>query len=317
MASRIISRFAHSASSGAASKPLVISISGAASGFGALAARSLARAGHTVYAGIRNAQPDAEETVQSINSFSKEHNVNLRAVEQDVVNQDSVNASIDHIIKECGKIDCIIHNAGHMVYGPTEAFTPEQLAGLYDINVLSTQRLSRAALPHMRKARSGLVLWVSSSSVLGGTPPFLAPYFAAKAGMDSLAVSYQAELSQWGIETSIIVPGAFTKGTNHFLTAGQPADENVTKEYTEGPYKGVPDGVNAGLASLEPEDASVQDVAGAIVDVVGLPRGQRPYRVFIDPSQDGSEIVSGMRDRVRRELYWRIGKESLLKTKLS
>lgn len=75
-----------------------------------------------------------------------------------------------------------------MVFGPAEAFTPEQLAELYDVNVLSTQRVNRAALPQLRKQRRGLVIWVSSSSSAGGTPPYLAPYFAAKAGMDALAV---------------------------------------------------------------------------------------------------------------------------------
>ena len=48
------------------------------------------------------------------------------------------------------------------------------------------------------------------------------PYFAAKAGMDSLAVSYSAELARFGIETVIVVPGAFTSGTNHFAHAGRP-----------------------------------------------------------------------------------------------
>jgi NAD(P)-dependent dehydrogenase (short-subunit alcohol dehydrogenase family) len=71
----------------------------------------------------------------------------------------------------------------------------------------------------------GLVVWVSSSSTRGGTPPYLAPYFAAKAAMDSLAVSYASELARWGIETSIIVPGAFTSGTNHFKNAGSPNDK--------------------------------------------------------------------------------------------
>ena len=49
-----------------------------------------------------------------------------------------------------------------------------------------------------------------------GDTAFLAPYFAAKAAMDALAVAYARELTRWGIETSIIVPGAFTSGTNHF-----------------------------------------------------------------------------------------------------
>jgi NADP-dependent 3-hydroxy acid dehydrogenase YdfG len=54
----------------------------------------------------------------------------------------------------------IVHTAGHMVFGPAEAFTPEQFAHLYDINVLSTQRVNRAALPPLPEQEKGLVLWV-------------------------------------------------------------------------------------------------------------------------------------------------------------
>ena len=68
--------------------------------------------------------------------------------------------------------------------GPAEAFTPEQFAQVYDINVLNTQRVNRAALPEPRKQGRGLVVWVSSSSTRGSTPPYLSPYFAAKAAME-------------------------------------------------------------------------------------------------------------------------------------
>ena len=90
-----------------------------------------------------------------------------------------------------------MHNAGHMAFGPAEAFTPEQLAELYDVNVLSTQRVNRAALPQLRKQGQGLLVWVSSSSSAGGTPPYLSPYFAAKAAMDAMAVQYARELTRW------------------------------------------------------------------------------------------------------------------------
>ncbi len=65
----------------------------------------------------------------------------------------------------------------------------------------------------------GLLVWVSSTSARGGTPPYLAPYFAAKAAMDSLAVSYSGELARWGVETSIVVPGVFTKDSSGILMA--------------------------------------------------------------------------------------------------
>jgi NAD(P)-dependent dehydrogenase (short-subunit alcohol dehydrogenase family) len=189
-----------------------------------------------------------------------------------------------------------------MVFGPAEAFTPEQLAELYDINVLSTQRVNRAALPVLRQQGEGLVLWVSSTSTRGGAPPYLAPYFAAKAGMDALAVSYAGELARWNIETTIIVPGAFTSGTNHFAHAGLPEDEVRLKEYESGPTASLATEIMKGFELTAAPDADVLDVAKAIVKIVDMPLGTRPFRVHIDPAQDGAEIVNGVADRVRAEL---------------
>ncbi|WEO63705.1 SDR family oxidoreductase [Rhizobium rhizogenes] len=291
----------------------VIVITGASSGFGALTARALAKAGHTVYAGMRQTEGRNAPQVAEAAAFARENGVDLKSVELDVASDASVEAGIAKVIEQEGRIDTIIHNAGHMSFGPAEAFTPEQFAELYDINVLSTQRVNRAALPHVRQQGKGLVVWVSSSSTRGGTPPYLSPYFAAKAAMDSLAVSYASELTRWGIETAIIVPGAFTKGTNHFAHSGSPADKARAAEYDDGPYAGVPDQALKGLASLEPADADAASVAVAIVDVVNMPFGTRPFRIHIDPSEDGAEIVNGVADRVRAELFRRIGLEDLLK----
>ena len=101
----------------------------------------------------------------------------------------------------------VIHNDGRMVFGPSEAFTPEQLAEPYDVNVLGTQRVNRAVLPHLREQGEGLVIWVSSSSTRGGTPPYLGPYFAAKAAMEALAVSYASEFPERRISLSTSVGG--------------------------------------------------------------------------------------------------------------
>ncbi len=294
----------------------VILITGASSGFGALAARALAKAGHVVYASMRETTGRNTPQVEAVAKFARENDVDLRAVELDVASESSASAGVGTILADTGRLDVVIHNAGHMSFGPAEAFTPEQFAQLYDINVLSTQRVNRAALPSMRKQGRGLVVWVSSSSTRGGTPPYLSPYFAAKAAMDSLAVSYSTELSRWGIETSIVVPGAFTKGTNHFAHSGSPADKARAAEYDDGPYAGLPEQSLKGLSSLEPADADVSAVADAIVRVVDLPFGTRPFRVHIDPSQDGCEVVNGVADRVRTEMYRRIGMEDLLKPRV-
>jgi NAD(P)-dependent dehydrogenase (short-subunit alcohol dehydrogenase family) len=236
----------------------------------------------------------------------------LRAIELDVGLQASADSAIANIVAQQGRLDVVMHNAGHMSFGPAEAFTPEQLAELYDVNVLSTQRVNRAALPQLRQQGRGLLVWVSSSSSAGGTPPYLAPYFAAKAGMDALAVVYARELSRWGIETSIIVPGAFTGGTNHFAHSGKPADRARVAEYEAGPYAGFGEEIMKAFSAIVPPEADASSVADAIVKVIDTPFGQRPFRVHIDPTQDGAEVAFAVIDRVRNEMLHRVGFSDLL-----
>ena len=289
----------------------IVVITGAGSGFGALTARALADQGHTVYAGMRETTGRNRPQVEAATDYAAEHKVDLRPIELDVNCEASVTAAVEKVIADDGRIDVLIHNAGHMVVGPAEAFTPQQLTELFDVNVLSTQRLNRAALPYLRHAGRGLVIWVSSSSVKGGTPPYLAPYFAAKAAEDSLAVSYAAELARWGVETSIVVPGSFTSGTNHFAHSGRPADTAVAAEY-EKHYAGLMEQVAGKLAALAPAGADASLVSDEIARIVALPDGQRPYRVHIDPANDGSEEVSDVADRIRAQFLARVDLADLL-----
>jgi NAD(P)-dependent dehydrogenase (short-subunit alcohol dehydrogenase family) len=253
----------------------VIVISGASSGFGALTARALADAGHNVYAGMRNTTSRNADAVTQFSRYAASRHVELKPVEMDVSSKESVDAAITSIVEEQGRLDVVVHNAGHMVTGPAEAFTPEEVDDIYDTNVLGTQRVNRAALPHLRTQGSGLLVWVSSTSVKGGTPPYLGPYFPAKAAMDSLAVTYAAELARFGIDTMIIVPGSYTHGTNHFAHAGHAADADIVAAY-DVHYQGLLTDVAKRLADLAPADADTGEVAAAIVSAVDSPPGKRP-----------------------------------------
>ncbi len=288
-----------------------ILVTGASSGFGAITVRALADAGHAVYAGIRDISGHNQQAVADAVGYAKTRRAQLRIVELDVSDQPSVEVAIEHIVAEADQIDVVVHNPGHMVLGPLEAFTPEQLTELYDTNAVFTQRVNRAVLPHLRAQGDGLLVWVGSTSTRGGTPPYLGPYFAAKAAEDSLAVSYAAELSRFGIDTTIIVPGSFTTGTNHFAHAGHPADTEIAEAYDK-PYPDLVDQVSRRLAALASPGANPAQVAAAIVRVVGTPKGQRPFRVHIDPANDGAETVNRVGDLVRRDFYRRIGLDDLL-----
>jgi NAD(P)-dependent dehydrogenase (short-subunit alcohol dehydrogenase family) len=178
--------------------------------------------------------------------------------------------------------------------------------------VLSTQRVNRAILPQLRKQRNGLLVWVSSSSSAGGTPPYLAPYFAAKAGMDAMAVIYARELALWGIETSIVVPGAFTGGTNHFARSGRPSDDARVAEYEAGPYANYASKIMKAFAAIVPPDADAAAVGDAIAKIVDMPFGKRPFRVHVDPTQDGADVAFTVIDRMRTDMLHRVGLEELL-----
>lgn len=289
----------------------VILVTGASSGIGRLSAQALAAAGHTVYASMRGVAAKNAAKARELRDWSFACGLDLRVVELDVLSQDSADAAVATIVAEQGRLDVVMHNAGHLVVGPTEAYTPEEITAVFDTNVLGAQRVNRAALPQLRLQERGLLLWIGSTTTRGGFPPFLGPYAAAKAAMDSLAVSMSWELARFGIETSIVVPGAFTSGTDHFANAGQPADADVASAY--GRYVGLMDQIGARLTTLMPPEADPQAVADEVVRVVGLAHGERPFRSVVDFLDDGAGAVTEVAERVREAFAARIGIADLLK----
>jgi NAD(P)-dependent dehydrogenase (short-subunit alcohol dehydrogenase family) len=289
----------------------VVLVTGAATGIGALTVRSLAKAGHVVYASMRDIAGRNAAKVRELRDWGFANGADVRVVELDVLSQASADAAVATIVADRGRLDAVVHNAGHLVIGPTEAFTPEEIAQVFDTNFLGTQRVNRAVLPVLRKQGRGLVLWVSSSTVRGGFPPFLGPYAAAKAAMDSLAVSMSYELARFGIETSIVVPGAFTAGTEHFPKAGKPADAGTAAAYAR--YDGLLDQVGARLSELSPPESDPAAVGEEIARIVSLPHGERPFRSVVDFINDGAAEVTEVAERVRQEFAQRIGIADLLK----
>jgi NAD(P)-dependent dehydrogenase (short-subunit alcohol dehydrogenase family) len=146
----------------------VILVTGASSGFGLMTAQSLAQAGHTVYASMRETEGRNAPQVAAIAAWAAEQKADLRTVELDVQSEASAQAGVAAVIADAGRLDVIVHNAGYMVFGPAEAFTPDQYIQQFDVNVMSAQRVNRVALPHLRGQGQGLLVWVGSSSTRGG-----------------------------------------------------------------------------------------------------------------------------------------------------
>jgi NAD(P)-dependent dehydrogenase (short-subunit alcohol dehydrogenase family) len=293
----------------------VILVTGAGTGIGKLTAEALAEAGHIVYATMRDVEGRNKPRADELRARAKVRGIALHPLELDVLSQASADAAAATIMREQGRIDVVMQNAGHLVVGPAEAFTPEEMVKVFDTNLFGAQRVNRAVLPYLRKQEAGLMLWISSTTTKGGFPPFMGPYGAAKAAMDSLAVTLAYEIARFGIETSIVVPGAFTQGTAHFPSAGKPADAATAAAYSR--YDGVMDQIGARLSSLTPPDANPQAVADEIVRIVGLPSGTRPMRSVIDFVGDGAREVLDVAERVRIEFAKRIGMGDLLEAKVA
>lgn len=292
----------------------VVLVTGASTGIGNLSARALAAAGHIVYASMRDVEGRNAARAKELHDYAASNGLSLKALELDVLSQASADRAVGTIVQEQGRLDVVMHNAGHLVVGVTEAFSPEEIARTYDTNVLGTQRVNRAALPQMRAQQSGLLLWISSTTVRGGYPPFLGPYVAAKAAMDSLAQTIAYEVAPFGIETSFVVPGAFTKGTAHFPNATPPADQATSAAYNE--INGLLDEVGDRLSALTPDDADPQAVADEVARIVSLPAGHRPARSVVDFVGDGAAEVTELSEKLRIEFIERIGLSALLKAKV-
>lgn len=152
----------------------VILITGASTGIGNLTAKALAANGHTIYASMRDPTGRNAAHAQELLELAQRDQVDLRVIDLDVQSQASADQAIATILDDVGPLDVVVHNAGHLYVGYVEAFTAEDIAHLFDINVLGAQRVNRAALPHLRERRAGTLLYVGSTTTVS-VPAFLGP----------------------------------------------------------------------------------------------------------------------------------------------
>ncbi|MBQ1090540.1 SDR family NAD(P)-dependent oxidoreductase [Streptomyces sp. B93] len=292
----------------------VVLVTGAATGIGNLTARSLAAAGHTVYASMRDLRGRNAAHAGELLDLARREGQDIRVVELDVRSEASAEAAVATVLDEAGRLDTVVHNAGHLYVGYAEAFTPEDVQRLLDVNTVGIQRVNRAVLPHMRARRSGTLLYVGSTTSVV-VPPFLGPYVASKSAADALAQATAYEVGQFGIETTIVMPGPFTQGTEHFPGASRAGDAERSRAYAA---------LDAMVARNEQAteglfppgaDAHPRAVAEEIVRVLGLPAGSRPLRTVVDFSQAGVEEVNEVMRRAQEDFVTRLGFGGLLHAK--
>src|SRR5262249_54822654 len=162
-----------------------ILVTGSNSGFGCLSVETLARQGYSVVASMRAVAGRNAAVAAALRALADREQLAVRIVELDVTDDASVEQAITSILDSTGRLDVVVNNASIAYAGPLEAYTPDQVRQQFETNVFSVLRVNRAALPHMRKQCSGLLLQIGS--IVGRVAiPFLGLYGATKFALEGL-----------------------------------------------------------------------------------------------------------------------------------
>lgn len=262
--------------------PKTVLVTGASTGFGRETAEKLIRAGHTVFASMRDPQGRNRDHAEALRALGAE------IVALDVTDTDSVDRAVAAVVEKAGRIDVLINNAGVASAGVSEAFTPGQATALFDVNVIGLHRVTRAVLPTLRGQQDGLV--VNIGSILGRvTFPFFGLYGASKFAVEALTDSLRYEVSQLGIDVVLVQPSAYP--TQMYASAGQPADTGRIAAY--GPVGEIPGAMFEQFTAMlsGPDAPNPHDIAEAIADLIATPKGRRAARTVVGAAY-GSDALN-------------------------
>jgi NAD(P)-dependent dehydrogenase (short-subunit alcohol dehydrogenase family) len=175
-------------------------VTGASTGIGAACALHLDRLGFTVFAGVRKDQDGATLQRQGVSGLIP---LLLDVTDNELIHQAQVIVS-----EKVGNhgLYGLVNNAGIAVVGPLEGIPIPDLRRQLEINVIGQIAVTQAFLPLIRKARGRIV---NMGSIAGrGAMPLMGPYSASKFALEAMTDALRLELQQWGIEVSIVEPGA-------------------------------------------------------------------------------------------------------------
>lgn len=173
----------------------VVLITGTASGIGKATAEHLIKQGHVVYGG--DIQYEKNKYLDQIGGHS---------LEMDVTNVEQVQSAVAKVIKEQGRIDVLVNNAGYGLYGPVEEVTLDDARDQFEVNLFGLASVTQTVLPHMRKQKSGRIINISS---MGGKiyTPLGAWYHATKHAVEGWSDCLRLEVKEFGIDVVLIEPG--------------------------------------------------------------------------------------------------------------
>ncbi len=182
-------------------------VTGSSSGIGYETSLLLARNQFVTYASMRNLKKGDE-----LMKIASQETIPLKVIELDVNDNVSVNDAMDTILKENGRIDVLVNNAGYSVFGSLEELSLEEIKDQFETNFFGAVRAAKAVIPAMRKQSSGTIVNVSSIGGKVGLLPYFTAYHASKFALEGYTESLRQELVEFGINVILIEPGAV--GTN-------------------------------------------------------------------------------------------------------
>ncbi len=179
----------------------VVLITGASSGIGKACAEHLARRGYRVFGTSRRAPFPPAPTAPGQPVM----------LQMDVTQEESVRRAVDFIVRETGRLDVVVNNAGFGIAGAVEDTSVDEAKSQLETNFFGVLRVCRAALPVMRAQGEGLIVNISS---LGGVIalPFQALYSASKFAVEGLTEALRLEVRPFGIRVTMIEPGDMRTG---------------------------------------------------------------------------------------------------------
>ncbi|MEM9166790.1 MAG: SDR family oxidoreductase [Planctomycetota bacterium] len=256
----------------------VILVTGASTGFGREAVERLARHGHTVYASMRGVAGKNRAHADELAALAASDNLKLNVIEIDVTDEAQVNQAIETIVGKEGRLDTVVNNAGIFGSGLTETFTLDQMRWMYETNVFGPMALVRAAMPTMRKQKSGLFVHITSG-VGRFTVPGMGVYASTKWALEALGESLRYEGSAIGVDSVMIEPGAFK--TEIFGKNMEPKEPQRAEGYGDLAAIGETFGANLEgyFGSEHYKGPSI--VVDAIVEAIEAEPGTRPLRTAI------------------------------------
>jgi len=180
----------------------VILVTGSSSGLGLSLSLKLAEQGHIVYASMRNL-----DKATALKQALAENSLDIHLIQMDVESSESVTQAVSTILKQQGRIDCLVNNAGIGFVEPIELASEEKINQIMNINFMGVVRTTKAVLPAMRKAKSGQIINISSVGGLIGQP-FNEIYCASKFAIEGLTESMASYIQpHFNIRFTAIEPG--------------------------------------------------------------------------------------------------------------